>query len=379
MNSRNLRIILIIFGIIVFIALLAFAYTFISHKAADAFRADLDYYTNYPKLDRSKAPELSNASYQLPTPDQTLTAKPSAITMPPATAINYQTSFIMLPDVATEDDILGAKKSGANLVVIFPSIITENNEISYTWQRDSISVEEKITKLINAAHKNGLQIELRTGSAPGSKAPTDIPEFRKNIMAFFSELAKFAEKNGVYQFTPFGEIDNGWTLGEAREYITPISHELLLEIRKHYSGKIGIGICCDSEDSDYNFTGYDYMAKSVYISASRGIRESFEESEEHRSVAQGIANTRKLASNNGIKRLIIGETGLMNKGEELPGYFVAKIVTKEAEAEYYETLFQHTSTLVEGYGIFYGFPVMSVKNEPSEKVVARWYKQLGSS
>ncbi len=295
---------------------------------------------------------------------------------PPSTVVAYQKAFIMLPEVATEHDIVLAKENGANMIVIFPSIIIDDNKIYTPYQRDGVPLSEKMARLINAAHRNGLQVELRTGVLPESKSVADAQAFRMDAVRFMSSLAEFAEEYKVYHFTPFGEIENGWLLGDFREHVSFVSKDILAAVRAKYSGKVGMGVCCPAESDNFDFHGYDYLLRSIYMSKNDDYKEFFETSvDEQKNAPEILADARKLADSNGIKALMIGETGITNPDDPDAG-FSTKVLGKEEEAEFYNLLFEKTSSAVDGYGIFYGFPIMSVKGDPAEPVVKKWFDKL---
>ena len=72
---------------------------------------------------------------------------------PPTTTITFAKSVNAISDAFTEQDILKAKQLGANMITIWPARQVKNDEFTFT--------PERIAGMINAAHKNGLQVELR--------------------------------------------------------------------------------------------------------------------------------------------------------------------------------------------------------------------------
>ncbi|MBI2549777.1 hypothetical protein HYV83_01185, partial [Candidatus Woesearchaeota archaeon] len=102
---------------------------------------------------------------------------------PPATTITFAKSVNVISDAFTEQDILKAKQLSANMITIWPARQVKNDEFTFT--------PERIAGMINTAHKNGLQVELR--SSFGGEQIQNFEKFKTNSLKHVAEYAKFAE------------------------------------------------------------------------------------------------------------------------------------------------------------------------------------------
>ncbi len=286
---------------------------------------------------------------------------------PPTTTITYAKTVNLNADQFTQQDIAKAKELGANMVTIWPARFISNDEFKFYFP-------ERLAPMINFAHKNGLQVELRNSFS--AEYPVNYEKFRTNAIKHVADFAKFAEKYKVYRIIPFGEIDNNMLNYCSK--ITVLSQELLKEMRNYYSGQIGIGIAAPWRDCGYSFEGYDYLTISAYAQASTGTDAWLTTSPEI-NVHNVIAGARKVADRSGIKILHIGETGVINP-EDTKREDAASFATesKEKEAEYYQKFFKQLSDKVNGVSVFYNsrMDYMSVNSDPSEDVIKEWYERL---
>lgn len=231
-------------------------------------------------------------------------------------------------------------------------------------------------KLIDIAHKNGLQVNLRPACLKNEAGEAlSLTEF----LVCMREEAKAAQELDVYQLTLFGEIDSMLTEEKIQEYVT----EGLKEAKKYYNGRIGIGFCCAVYEYDHNVSGYDFLLRSVYISSDKDLDNwMFNISGDQINLFDKINTVRQLANNSGVKEVIVGETGVCNPNKKDPDgkdecYYMSTLpLDAEGETNYYEKLFERTHDLVDGYFVFYFFPIMSVKGEPAEEVMKEWYGKL---
>ncbi len=286
---------------------------------------------------------------------------------PPATTITFAKTVNFNADQFTEQDIIKAKELGANMVTIWPSRSFKNDE--YTFH-----LPERLAPMINFAHKNGLQVELR-GSYAGDE-PQDYVKYKASAIKFATDFAKFAEKYKVYRIVPFGEIDNN--MFKYCDKITALSQELLQEMRKHYSGQIGTGVAASWRDCGFNFEGYDYLTVSVYPQTQIGM-DAWLTNEPEINLNSVTDWARTVADRSNIKILHIGETGVNNIGEKDPsGFFQTVEVSKEKEAEFYQKVFSLISTKVNGVSAFYNSrsSFLGINGDPAEQVVKEWYGKL---
>ncbi len=289
---------------------------------------------------------------------------------PPTATITFAKTVNFNADQFTEQDISKAKELGANMVTIWPSRVIRNDEFVF-------SLPERLTPMINFAHKNGLQVELRS-SFTGEQI-TNYEKFRINAMKHVAEFARFAEKSRVYRIVPFGEIDNN--LMNHCEKITAFSKELLQEMRKQYSGQIGVGIAAPWRDCGYSFEGYDYMTISAYAQSQTGTNAWLTTSPEI-NVHNVISGTRKVADRSGIKILHVGETGVINPNDtKREDYKSFAMESKQEEAEFYQKFFGQVFDKVNGLSVFYNsrMDYMSINGDPAEEVVKEWYNKLGDT
>lgn len=273
---------------------------------------------------------------------------------PPKTIITYAKSFNFNAGHFTKDDILEAKNLGANMVTFWPIRMVRNDEISTFTMAD-------LPQMIGFAHKNGLQVELRS-SIISPDIAKDYEKYKINAIEHAAEYAKLAEKYKVYRIVPFAEVDND--LMNHCNKITEFSQAVLAEMRKHYSGKIGTGVAAPWRDCSFTFKGYDYLSVSAYP---------------HNDLATSINWAREVAEKSGIKILHIGETGVFNPEDpSTPDMFQTTILDKAGEAEYYRDFFTKFSDKIDGISIFYnsGKVPMSINSDPAEEVVKGWYSKI---
>lgn len=300
--------------------------------------------------------------------------KPVPPVTAPKTKITYPKSFNIFLGADSVSEIKQAKALGANMVTLWPPTrTTDKNEVKLMMPLENLS------QLVVGAHKAGLQVEIRnTFPADNPATATSVQEFTENAKVYVAEVAQFAEKYHVYRITPFAEIDNNLFGNEAK--VTQVAQELLAEAREHYQGKVGIGIAAPWREANYNFSGYDFLEVSVYPKKTEGVSAFFAPPEEVSNPAASalgvIAGARKVAQRSDNLPLYIAETGVFNPGEETITAFQAPVISKEAEADYYQRFFEETKNLVDGYAIYYGGQYMNIKDDPAEKVVKEWFSRL---
>ncbi|MEK6842323.1 MAG: hypothetical protein AABX84_00765, partial [Nanoarchaeota archaeon] len=294
----------------------------------------------------------------------------SKVVDPPNTAITFAKTLNLNADQFTEEDIIKAKKLGANMITIWPARIINNDEF--------IFFPERISGMINFAHQEGLQVELRSSFA--GEIINDYEKFKSNAIDHVAEFAQFAEQHKVYRIIPFGEIDNN--MFNHCEKITELSQELLEEMKKHYSGQIGVGIVGSWRDCNYIFKEYDYLAFSAYPQRQIGIDKWLTPNPdapriiENNNLALMTKWAREVADRSGISVIHIGETGVINPDDEKREDAQSFSETgKEEEAEFYGNLFEQVSDNVNGISVFYNSRTdyFSINGDPAEEVVREWY------
>jgi len=295
---------------------------------------------------------------------------------PPNTVITFAKTVNLVPQQYTEEDILNAKAMGANMVTLWPARPTKEDDLSFLPSLGNIH------GMINFAHQNGLQVELRgTDVFPRVK---NYEKYKASAILHVAEWAKFAEKYKVYRMVPFGEVDNDFV--NHPDKITEFAQEILPEMRKYYSGQIGIGVIAPWRDSGFTFEGYDYLTFSAYpqtqIGMDRWLTPNPNANRQNVNENNLVALTnwvREVADRSGVSTIHIGETGVQNIEQKDPtGVFQTVEVSKEKESEFYEKMFSQMSDKVNGVSVFYNSKVafMSVYGDPAEEVVKNWYNKL---
>lgn len=304
------------------------------------------------------------ASFEHGTPG--LFSGPQEPVEPPSTEITFQKSFNLVPvgPGANPAYIKAIKELGANTVTVFYA--------ATIGREGQFPGKQNMARLIAEAHKQGLQVEIRNSYSAEGDPITDPEEYKKEMLSFAVDLAKFAQEHKVYRIAPFSEIDNN--LFEHEEEVSETAQAILEEVRKHYSGQVGIGIAAPWRARDYDFSGFDYMSISVYPKREQTLDEYFQGNSEV-SLGTVLAGARRVAEASGIDTLVIGETGVFNPGEERWTAFEAKIVSEEEEADYYRRFFEVTADKVQGYAPAY-FGYLGVQNDPAEEVIKEWYSRL---
>jgi len=252
---------------------------------------------------------------------------------PPNTVITFAKTVNLNVGQTAEEEILRAKVMGANMVTLWPARPTKEDDLSFLPSLGNVP------GMINFAHKNGLQVELRgTDVFPRAK---NYEKYKASAILHVAEWAKFAEKYKVYRIVPFGEVDNDFV--NHPDKITEFAQEILPEMRKHYSGQIGIGITAPWRDSGFTFEGYDYLTFSAYPQTQIGMEKwltpkpDAARTIDNINLALIVKWVREVADRSGVFTVHIGEIGVQNIEQKDPtGVFQTVEVSKEKEAEFYE-------------------------------------------
>lgn len=285
---------------------------------------------------------------------------------PPDTEIAFQKSFnlISIGPGANPAYIKEVKGLGANMVTVFYAAAIS--------KESTFPGKERVEKLINEAHRQGLQVEIRNSYSAEGDPIRDLEAYKQKMVDFAVDLAQFAQKHKVYRLAPFSEIDNN--LFNHEEEVGRTAQLILSEVKKHYDGQIGVGIAAPWRAGNYDFSGFDYMSVSIYPKSKQSLDEYFQGSSDV-SLETVLVGAKRIAEASGIDTLIIGETGVFNPGEDVWTAFETRTLTKDEEADYYRRFFEATSDKVQGYAPGY-FGYMGVQNDPAEEVVRKWYSKL---
>ena len=141
---------------------------------------------------------------------------------PPSTIITFAKTVNLNSGGFTQEDIIKAKALGVNMVTLWPTRDVKNDETTFYPNVGNIP------QMINFAHSNGLQVELR--SSIGNEIVNNYEKYKPSAISYVAEFAKFAEENKVYRIVPFGEIDND--MFNHCDKITEFAQELLAEMKK---------------------------------------------------------------------------------------------------------------------------------------------------
>jgi len=152
---------------------------------------------------------------------------------------------------------------------------------------------------------------------------------------------------GVHQFTPFGEINNQYSLGKFPSRVSEFSQNLLAEVRKHYSGRVGIGTVPPWPGMDFDISGYDYVMASIWPQCD----EDFDISNPGPTYKKYVDYIDPMLQKYGVSELILGETGVFG-------------VSESKEAKFYRLMLEQTTSYFSGYSLFYTDPTMRLRGRP---------------
>lgn len=283
------------------------------------------------------------------------------------------------------------KQMNANIIQIFVDSKVEGDKVVIEGCQGQ-DYEAEFANAINTAHKHGFLVELREATAPSEiQSNLESPEEVGQAYAdFWTELATFAQKHGVYQLTLAGEADNAFesALKDGKRWIditgddiTPLAQSMLKAVRKVYGGRVGIGfgdpgnIYNKDEGRSLDISGYDYLHFSAYPDADDTSLADFKK----RKYPELIDTSKKIAKVNGIDEVIVGETGVLNEDDDFPDIdWSTAVVSAEKTEEFFEYLLSYGDEQnLDGYMIGYLQTFFSTKDTPAEDVVREWYKKLG--
>ncbi len=308
--------------------------------------------------------------------------------------------FKSLTFMDLDSDPAAIKKAGelgANSVTIDLNVGVFNQTFSFSQQvrgqARPLNLKRDIAPLVNEAHRQSLYVELRTVQSPQANPAADFNQevLLKSFASLISELAEFSKEYGVYQLTIAGEIDT--TVHRAykspprrslkSEELAPFIKAGLSAARSTFKGRIGVGVAnprpyiAGGSSGEIDVGGYDYLVFSYYPQSQDKDLSQFKS-----GLLESIKAARQITDKNDIKEIIWGETGVLNSNEQMPGFFGGNSGwlsgNDEFEASFYETVFNKSQGLVDGYSIFYSFPVFSIKDQEAENVVRKWFRQLDS-
>lgn len=292
-------------------------------------------------------------------------------------------------------DIKKAKELGANSVTIALNVGVYDQTFSFSQkirgQPIPLDLKRDISPLVNEAHRQGLYVELRILQSPQADPAQDFNQevLVKSFAKLISELAEFSQEYGVYQLTVAGEIDT--TIHRAYknppqrslrvEELSPFIKAALTAAKSNFKGRVGIGIAsprpyiAGGSGGKIDVQGYDYLVYSYYPRPPDKDLSVFKS-----ELLENIKAARQITDTSNMKEVIWGETGVLDDAENMPSFFGGGSAwlqgTQDFEAQFYQLVFEESQGLVDGYTIFYSFPVFSIKGQKAEKVVKEYFAQF---
>ncbi|MBI4095958.1 MAG: hypothetical protein HY438_03800 [DPANN group archaeon] len=310
--------------------------------------------------------------------------KPKLAYIPPSAAkINYTKGLIFNPRQRQDwtEVIAKAKGLNANLAVIEVELekgADDNPEI-YWYPQWQGSWQEETKKIVNEAHKNGMQTELRLGTRvetdvrDGPITDNETDYYRNATLRFFTNISKFANEYKIDRLAIYGEIDNLKNWGHRTEQINLVLQDVRGEIRKYYRGKIGVGfssVILTDRKLDFDISGYDYVLFSAYATDYNTDFGSYEN-----RVYETFKAAKKMAGHRLITDVTAGQLGVYDKNDTRYDY-VSVIVSEKEEAGMWDSFFSRFGGEFSGFTIGCGTYAYSVCGEKSEAVVKDWFGKL---
>ena len=277
------------------------------------------------------------------------------------------------------DDIKEISKMNGNMMMIFFSASPLPDGSLDVYRHESKEIMElTFAKGIATAHENGLHVifDLEVGG-PEALPAENRDAFLENYKEFITDWAKFCEKYKVYAFNLNSELDNEFFIPENCEgecknkEVGRLAQELLKEVRKHYRGKVGVGVL-DTWSGDYNLTGYDFFTTNLPCGDGdvEGCVDFY---------GEAISGANALKKKYNVPKFVIGEVDIFSENDATPEGMEAvqgfTIVSEQEEVEFYNNFFEKYADRVDGITITYSDP-LGVKTGPARDVVSNWFKNL---
>jgi len=276
------------------------------------------------------------------------------------------------------------KALGANTIILYVDpVIKGDTAVDYSRCIEEVA-EVIYGQIINAAHEEGLFVEMRVTQAP--------PEFEVTIntteeaitayTAYLERMATIAETYDVYQFTSFGEADTGFAMAHVEELqwgeLDTAELSLFVQssqetIRKHYSGRVGVGFGdVPLHATTTNISGFDYLQFSYYPQPDDYTLEEY-----FAGLPAMLSESRAVADAAGIPQLIWGENGVRPEDQRpIPEALEWSTLDADVETQlyYYEKIFNESQGQLDGMIIDWsGF--FGIRGRPTEAIVQKWYAQ----
>lgn len=283
-----------------------------------------------------------------------------------------------------------AKDVNANTILIFVDAKVEGNKIIWDGNCYRDNYRAMLGSIINEAHENGFAVKVRE-----TQSPTNDRSILKNnkqvadaYAEFIREIAIIAEEFNVEQLSISGELDTTWSFSISKRPIwtemtgsdlTPLAQKSLAAVKKVYSGKVGVGlgdpnnIYSKDKAKSLNLKGYDFFEFSAYADVEDTNFVDYLD-----NLPDLVKISKEIASDNNINDVHVGETGVLNPDESLPGELDWGTVTvsEEKEAEFYDKLFDKTYDQVQGYNIGFLQTFFTPIDEPGQETLQEWFGSL---
>jgi len=319
--------------------------------------------------------EIKPAGYKTETPE---IIKPPNITLK-----KYKGIWMPFPrEVRVSlNEIDKLKSDGINIVAIGVKICYNNGNIT------ECESEDEIKSSINEFHRNGIRTFLVLNPAHPDFGVGPSEPCGKTLLDELTPLVlKWAEISDSYGVEIFSPVNEPQILScQNKEKISDWAQKILPELRKIYQGKLAFVVQGDADGyPSYNLSRYDYVAGGG-LTCTKDIEDHPEWVE--RLISENFNSLKALYPNQ--KYIIFGAgafTGpeyywwepiapenMAESNPELPTDFFT--VSNEAQAEFYDMLFNLTWNETEGYFI----PVYKgweYRDRPAEQVIRDWFGNI---
>ncbi|HIH14101.1 MAG TPA: hypothetical protein HA224_02490 [Nanoarchaeota archaeon] len=263
-----------------------------------------------------------------------------------------------------------AKALGANLITIaLETQVSDKDALEFAGQ-PTFDWKPVAIAMINEAHRNGLQVELRLiAKRDTSRTPKNITQYAARTSVFFKGLGDFAQEYEVYMLTIYENIEDEYAFYNYKDRIGEFLPVFLGNATYFYKGKVGIGFSDNSLIDDkktYDVSGFDYLILNSYP-----VYKKVPWGDYPQRVADLIGVGTKLANRHGVKTVILGGWGL--NSNPTPPYYISVTVGQEQEKSAYENIKSKQMSKVDGVTVAYVTKAYGVRGRPAEEVARDWF------
>jgi len=307
-------------------------------------------------------------------PQEVKKAEPKFIPAP-KTELKYIKGAVINPRTKNLDYISAigdAKKLGTNLITIALEMeVDEKGGIEFSG-RPRFDWKSAAIAMINEAHRQGMQVELRTIAVPDTRQPRNATGYVNYAGKFFAELGDFADEYQVYMLTVYENMEDEHNMGLYKDSINPALKVILGNATRFFSGEIGVGFSDSAhieEKKLYDISGYDYLILNSYP-----VYNKVAWGELHLRIGELVQATVPLKKQQGIRRVILGGFGV--NSDKTPPYYMPLTTTQENEKLSYEKIFEQQANKTDGFTVAYATKVYGVKGSLAEQTVKEWYGKI---